>query len=269
MSEVLNIDSVIQALGNGDNPFKSITVLEQVDSTNEWCLQQCLAEREVPFACLTDKQSRGRGRQGRRWISAPGASIAFSFVWSFDLALNQLGMLSLAIGMAVTNVLREKNISDAMLKWPNDVIVKDKKIAGILIETTSVNRQLNVIVGVGLNYSLMSDKTISSQDYSLWTDVCQCLGDEPPGGRDKLSGELLNACVEACDRYLHDKSGLSAEYDSKYNAFIHLPITVNLGDGKIIEGRSMGTTDNGELRVLVDGEEQVFTSGQVSLRKAY
>lgn len=265
-SNEFNIDDVLHALSDGFNPLDSISVFESIDSTNDWCLQQCREDKTLPFACIADKQSNGKGRRGRHWVSASGASITMSFAMAFGMASNQLGMLAIAIGMAVVDVLRSSKLKDVMLKWPNDVVVDNKKIAGILIETAMHNNQLNVVVGVGVNYD-MSTGASNGIDVA-WTDVKQCLGRLPEGGRNELAGKLLRACLTMCERYQQDHRFLSSEFDSNYNAYINVPVNVVQGDGEVIEGVSLGITEQGELRVLVGSEEQVFNSAEISLRQA-
>ena len=264
-SDELNIDDILHALNDGVNSFDSISVFESINSTNDWCLQQCRENKTLPFACIADRQSNGKGRRGRQWVSASGASITMSFATTFNLASNQLGMLAIAMGMAVVNVLRSLTIKDVMLKWPNDIIVDNKKIAGILIETINVNNQLNVVVGVGINYD-MSLGIINEIDVA-WTDVKQCLGQSPEGGRNQLAGKLLRECLAMCGRYKQDYNFLSTEFDSNYNAYIDVPVNILLSGGEIIEGVSLGITEQGELRVLVGSEEQVFNSAEISLRQ--
>ena len=265
-SNELNIDDVLHVLNDESNPLDSISVFESIDSTNDWCLQQCRENKTLPFACIADRQMSGKGRRGRHWVSASGTSITMSFATAFDLTSNQLGMLAIAMGMAVVNVLRSLMIKDVMLKWPNDIIVDNKKIAGILIETINVNNQLNVVVGVGINYD-MSLGTTDGIDVA-WTDVTQCLGQSSEGGRSQLAGNLLQACLTMCERYQQDYNFLSIEFDSNYNAYINVPVNVLLSGSEIIEGIALGITEQGELRVLVGSEEQVFNSAEISLRQA-
>lgn len=270
MSDVLNIDSILQSLNMSETRLKSLTVLDSVDSTNEWCLQQCRQNQLLPFACVANKQTSGRGRRGRQWHSSSGVNITLSLAWGFDCRLDQLGMLSLAIGMAVVDVLRSIGIDDAMLKWPNDVTVNHRKIAGILIETVTLEGQLHAVIGLGLNVDVASSDVSDDAefDYSLWTDVCQSLGGLPEGGRDQLIANLLRECVIMCERYQQDYDSLSLMFDSHYNALINLPVKVMRENGKTLDGISTGITEKGELRVLIEGVEQVFNSAEVSLHQA-
>ena len=271
MSDALNSESILQVLGLSGKPLSKLAVLESVDSTNEWCLQQCREGSVLPFACVTDHQTKGRGRRGRQWHSVPGSSITMSIAWKFKEPSKELGLLSLAIGMAIANVLRANNIEGVMLKWPNDVLVHQHKIAGVLIETIKVNGLLNVVIGVGLNYDMQSAasvlKGIGDTDFS-WTDFRLSADGECRVDRNQLTGELLKECVNMCERYFRDYDSLPVEFDSRYNAFLDLPVSVLLGNGEVIEGIAKGTTEQGELRVLVGEKERVFNSAEISLRKS-
>ena len=268
MSDVLNPDVISQILDQGVNPFQAIHVVESVDSTNEWCLQQCKSGLQLPFACIANRQTNGRGRRGRVWYSAAGASITMSYVWPFKIELDQLGMLSLAVGMTVVDVLRAIGIDNVMLKWPNDVIVNGYKIAGILIETVRVKGELNVIIGLGLNYEQLNKNDTDGVENLKMTDVCQSLGTLPEGGREQLVANLLREAALMCESYQANYGALSAEFDRRYNALLNLPVNVLLDNGDVCEGLSTGITGHGELKVVVDGMERVFNSAEVSLRKA-
>lgn len=266
MSDVLSVEGIMPVLSVGDNPLKAISVFESIDSTNDWCLQQCRENKALPFACIADVQKKGKGRRGRHWVSEKGSSITMSFATTFELGSDQLGMLSLAMGMAVVDVLRSFNIKNAMLKWPNDIIVDHRKIAGILIETVHANNRLNVVVGVGLNYDMSSIKTDNIK--TSWTDVLRCLGHEFEGGRNLLAGNLLKECLNMCEQYQRNFNLLSVEFDSRYNAYIDEPVKVLKDNGGCVEGICVGTTKQGGLRVLVEEKEQVFSSAEISLRTA-
>ena len=239
-----------------------------MDSTNEWCLQKCRSGSVAPFACVANQQTSGRGRRGRVWYSAVGASITMSYVWSLKMPLDQLGMLSLAVGMSVVDVLRAIGIENVMLKWPNDVVVDGYKIAGILIETVKVKDELNVIIGLGLNYDRLKENDIDGVDDLKMTDVCQSLGAVPAGGREQLVANLLRAGAQMCESYQEKLESLADEFDRFYNAFLDCPVNVLLENGDVCAGTSTGVSNHGELKVVVDGVERVFNSAEVSLRQA-
>ena len=105
-------------------------------------------------AALAELQHAGRGRQGRRWISPFGASLALSVGWTFLRVRHDVSSLSLAVGVAVSRALGGLGARGILLKWPNDVWFEDRKIGGVLVETKNSGSTAQVVVGVGLNLHL-------------------------------------------------------------------------------------------------------------------
>lgn len=267
MPEKLDPDRIQHALVNEC----SVSVFECVDSTNEWALQKIRDGEPMPFACFAEQQTQGRGRRGKVWVSPPMCNITMSLAWLFDLPVNQIGVLSLAMGLGVVKTLEKTGIQRAMLKWPNDVLVDDKKIAGILIETAGANQeQTSVVIGIGLNYHL-SDYRLSEPSSELpdqpWTDIVTLLKAEPEGGRNHLAGLLLQECMAICERLLQDQDELIDEFQSQYDACARKVVRVILECGEQLQGLACGVTSKGEIRVLIDGKEREFNSAEISLRQ--
>lgn len=244
----------------------SVSLFDSLDSTNEWVLQKVREGQPMPFACFAEQQTQGRGRRGKRWISPPLCNIYMSLAWMFELPVNQIGILSLSIGMAVAKTLEKTGIPNTMLKWPNDVLLDDKKIAGILIETLSINdNKTSVVMGVGLNYRLpKSSPEIPDQP---WTDVISSLKHPAEGGRNQLAALLLQECVAMCERLPKQPGKLIEEFQDQYDACARKAVNVIMDDGEQLQGVACGVTSGGEIRILIDGEERVFNSAEISLRK--
>lgn len=134
-----------------------VEVVPRCASTNAELLDRDAAG--VPVVLLTDEQTAGRGRRGRRWHASPGAAIMFSMRWEFDAQPARLGGLSLAVGVSVAKTLHRLGARDVGLKWPNDLLASmaagGAKLGGILIETRSSSTCLAAVIGVGLNYRRM------------------------------------------------------------------------------------------------------------------
>lgn len=244
-----------------------ITLLDSVASTNVWVLQQCSSGRQLPFACFAEQQTKGRGRRGKLWVSPSNSNIYMSLALKLDLPVSSMGALSIVIGIAVIRALEKIGVRQAQLKWPNDVLVDDKKIAGILIETTQEDSGKRVVViGVGLNYSWPVTSTqIPDQP---WTDVVSVLKTGTVAGRSYLAGLLLKECLQVCETYPHNKVSLISEYQAKYDVCLHKSVNVTLDNGMKFHGVANGVTAAGEIRVLINGEERIFSSAEVSLRKS-
>lgn len=262
MPEKLDLDRIKQVLVNEC----SVSLFECVDSTNQWTLEKSRKGGSMPFACLAEQQTRGRGRRGKIWLSPPGCNIYMSLAWSFEIPVNQLGVLSIAAGLAVIKALEEAGVQRAMLKWPNDVLVEGKKIAGILIETaTMTDSKSSVVIGVGLNYHFPeSSPEIPDQP---WSDIVTVLKSEPRGGRNRLAGLLLRECLAMCERLSVDRGSWISEFQHKYDACSQKEVSVMLDSGEQLHGIARGVTSTGELCVLIDGNERVFNSAEISLRR--
>lgn len=130
---------------------RSISYYPFTESTNDdlWeLLDQGLAQQG--HVVVTDDQRYGRGRKGRRWFSTPGKSVPFSILLLPEIDVKQLGLISLAAGVALADGLRSFGIP-AGLKWPNDVLVSRRKLGGILIESRLADEGPIVVAGVGVN----------------------------------------------------------------------------------------------------------------------
>ncbi len=130
---------------------RSISYYPFTESTNDdlWeLLEQGLATQG--HVVVTDDQRYGRGRNGRRWYSTPGKSVPFSILLIPEIRVTQLGLISLAAGVAVADGLRSLGIP-AGLKWPNDVLVARRKLGGILLESRLADEGPIIVIGIGLN----------------------------------------------------------------------------------------------------------------------
>ncbi|MEQ8496400.1 MAG: biotin--[acetyl-CoA-carboxylase] ligase, partial [Gammaproteobacteria bacterium] len=118
----------------GCHAWRTIDVAGVTDSTNERLLRAHDAGDQHGHVLFAEYQTAGRGRRGDRWISPPGSGLCFSLAWRFDTPPPTFSALSLAVGLAVVTCLEGEGVRGARLKWPNDVVRDDAKLAGILIE---------------------------------------------------------------------------------------------------------------------------------------
>ena len=262
MSENLDLEQIRQCLDRDCE----LVLFEKTDSTNEQALLKVKQGSVLPLACFAEEQTQGRGRRGKVWLSPAGGSIYMSLAWKFELPVNDLGCLSLAMGVAVARVLKNLGLQQVGLKWPNDVLVDDRKIAGILIETSQIKaKSTTAIIGIGLNFKL-SDELVGVPTQP-WTDIVSSLGLECPPERNKVAGLLLHECMAVCETFAHAKHDLMMEYQQQYDVCLRQIVNVYLEDGRSMQGVVVGFEANGEIRILIEGEEQLFNSADISLRK--
>ena len=183
----LNRDAVSSALGERAFAF-SILALPECASTNSVLLDDPPPDDGRIPVLVADRQTAGRGRRGRSWLSWPGAGLTFSVLWRFEPGAPVPAGLSLVAGLAVARTLESLGVEGVQLKWPNDVLIHGRKLAGILVELMpGRGRTPAAVIGVGLNLRLPPDADIPHAGGV--TDLAACL-DVPPT-REVLLGHLL------------------------------------------------------------------------------
>ena len=263
MTGKLDKQSIVQSLEDGVFPG-GVHLFDTIASTNDWSLAEIKNDRALPFVCIAEHQSKGRGRRGRHWLSPPGANIYMSIAWSFALSADKLGLLSLAQGVAVLNALNQININNAWLKWPNDVLINDQKIAGILVETSGLgSNACRAVIGIGLNYAMPENMAVESD--MRWTDVAHSVSDGLPD-RNVMVTVLLNEVLHMCRRYQQKATAIFADIKDELDAITGREVCVHTENGDQFTGNVLGISQAGELRVLVNGQERIFNSADVSLK---
>ncbi|MGL4983191.1 MAG: bifunctional biotin--[acetyl-CoA-carboxylase] ligase/biotin operon repressor BirA [Plesiomonas sp.] len=242
-------------------PSSQFELIPIIGSTNQYLLDR-IGQFPSGYACLAEYQQAGRGRRGRPWVSLFGANLYFSMYWRLEQGPAAAVGLSLAIGVIVAEVLQQLGTDAIRLKWPNDLYLNDKKVAGILVELTGqTGDAAHIVMGMGINVSLpASVRSRIDQPISCLKDVCPTLP------RNQLAGRLLKALEENLP--LYEQQGLSAFYE-RWNAldnFTGRPVKLLMGEQQI-EGVACGIDSHGALRLrLPSGELKSFVGGEISLR---
>jgi BirA family biotin operon repressor/biotin-[acetyl-CoA-carboxylase] ligase len=253
-------------------PGLAVEVVARAESTSSLLLQRLRGGRSAalqdmvlpgrrasdtqPCLLVAEHQTVGRGRMGRNWQAAPGASLTFSL--ALALAPADWSGLSLAVGVALAEALDPVPAGRPRigLKWPNDLWLDERKLGGILIETVSVGPQRMAVVGVGLNVLPMEVGPVSS-GYA-------CLSEIDPA---TSAPRTLHAVALPLVRALHafERDGFAAFRAGFEARDVLRGRAVRSG---VIEGVAQGVTANGALRVLTPSGEQLVTSSEVSVRLA-
>lgn len=259
---LLNKEAVLQAIGEHRSWF-NLEVLDEVVSTNTY-LMQAAAKGAPHVSCVVAHvQTNGRGRRGRTWVSHLGASLTFSLLWRFDCGAAALSGLSLAIGVALMRALNELGVASAQLKWPNDVLVDNKKLAGILIDLQGdMDGPSAAVIGVGINFKL-SEQALNRIDQPA-VDISRVSDAEI--NQSQLLGVVLKHFAEVLRHFEeHGFVGVRDEW-LDYHAYHHKPVRLLLPDGRNIEGEVTGIADDGILLVETAFGLQRFSAGEISLR---
>jgi BirA family biotin operon repressor/biotin-[acetyl-CoA-carboxylase] ligase len=261
--ELLDADAIRAGLEKeAASRLHRLEVLFEVDSTNTRLLARPAPPLGRADAALAELQTGGRGRQGRRWISPFGASLALSLGWTFRDAEHLDSTLSLAVGVALCRALAGLGAQGIRLKWPNDVWLEDRKLGGVLVETRVGGGAAHVVVGVGLNLQLSEDsrRQIGVPELAALDAACAS-----PLSRNALAAALLNELLSMLP--LFERSGFAAFLDEwrALDALRGRPARVLLAGGAV-EGIARGVDDDGGLLLENGGNVDRFVAGEASLR---
>jgi BirA family biotin operon repressor/biotin-[acetyl-CoA-carboxylase] ligase len=241
-------------------PNWPVTILDSVDSTNAEALRSIGQGNSAPFLVLAERQVSGRGRRGRKWVSPFAENLYYSLVLRIDGGIRQLEGLSLVVGLAVMQTLRGFGVVNAGLKWPNDVLVGNKKIAGILLELIGDPADVcHVVLGIGINVNMQVADEVDQQ----WTSIRLESGNNCD--RNALVAELS----KQLDAYIqrHQAGGFSVLREEWEANHLWQERSVSLIAGtNHIDGVVLGIDNQGALRLRVNGVEKVFSGGELSLR---
>lgn len=262
----LMTEAEIKSLTHTEWVAKEVLYFDTIDSTNTKA--QELAEKGYPSGTLVvaDKQESGKGRRGRSWVSPSGTGIFMTLMIKPDINPNNASMLTLVAALAVAKAITSVTGEEALIKWPNDIVVNSKKVCGILTEMNAQFDYINhIVVGIGINVHNESfPEEISQMASSLMIEA---------GGkrfhRAQIIAETMSYFEQYYDTFLktQDLSALVREYDE---LLVNRNKSVRVLDPKEpFDGKAMGITPKGELIVDTWESRKLVSSGEVSVRGIY
>lgn len=255
---LLDRNEVLKAIGEHRAWF-TLEVLDEVNSTNTYLMQNKHAAHATCVAAHV--QTKGKGRRGRTWVSQLGASLTFSLLWRFQSGAAALSGLSLCVGVALIRALRDLDVTAAQLKWPNDILVDGKKLAGILIELQGdLEGPSAAVIGVGINLNLSKDVLESIDQPAI------DLASIKPVDQNALLGAILKHLAEVLSGF--EANGFVAQRDEwlSYHAYENKPVRMLLPNGTAVRGVVKGVAEDGILQVETALGLQRFSAGEISLR---
>jgi BirA family biotin operon repressor/biotin-[acetyl-CoA-carboxylase] ligase len=239
-------------------------VLDVVESTNTVLLERAVGGAAGGLMLAAELQTRGRGRRGRAWYSGLGGALTFSVLWRFEQGAGALAGLGLAVGVALVRALRSLGLEDTMLKWPNDLLIRHRKLAGILVEIQGdVLGPSLAVIGVGLNFRL--DASTRERVDQAVTDLVSA---GAPRDRNSVLGTVLAHLAAMLDAFREQGFGPFRDEWESYHVYAARAVTVRLPDGGWEEGTVAGVEDDGALLLQTRSGLRRFHSGEVSLRAA-
>jgi BirA family biotin operon repressor/biotin-[acetyl-CoA-carboxylase] ligase len=242
--------------------LRDLRVVPVIDSTNA-ALRAEAGHLASGSLLLAEAQTAGRGRRGRAWASPFAAGFLGSLFWRFERGLADLGGLSLAVGIALAEAWRTHGL-DVQVKWPNDLWIGGRKLAGLLIEAGGeFHGPSHVVVGLGLNIALPTSLGDSFEPPA--TD----LGMHMPVPMSRHAAVVV--CIDALFAALSEfeRSGFAA-FAARWHgvdALADAAVAVHASQGAWT-GIARGIDDRGRLQVEVDGRLRCVDAGEVSIRLA-
>ena len=259
----LNALKIESALDNGLlNRIDGIEVLASINSTNTNLLQHSILPGRTRL-CVAEAQQAGRGRRGNQWLSTPNRNIIMSLSWGFEQWPETITGLGLAVAMSIAKRLNKNYQIDAKIKWPNDIMVKQRKLAGILIDVAGhAGSDCHVVIGIGLNVDQQDWLQQSTAEYE-WQDL-RSLGVMPD--RNILIAELFDDIVATL--IVFDREGFVPMVSAwnQLSSYAQQRIRVIAKEGSI-EGQMQGVDSSGALLIIDDAKIQHrFADSNVSVR---
>jgi BirA family biotin operon repressor/biotin-[acetyl-CoA-carboxylase] ligase len=254
----LDANSLRDAVASQGLPWRRLDVVERTGSTNADLLARAGAGEDIAGAVLiAEQQTAGRGRNGRVW-SSPGTQLTMSVgVECGDVAPDAWGWLPLATGVAVVDAVAAETGVKAGLKWPNDVLADNRKLAGILTEVAPAQRF--IVVGIGLNVTLRADEIPDAEATSL-----RALGVDTPD-RDRLVRALLQALgsrVQGWRAANGADADLIADYRAR-SATIGSTVRAILPGGREVLGVARSIDEQGRLHIESEAGTVAVSAGDV------
>lgn len=231
-----------------------------INSTNQYLLDN-IAYLEKGTICLSEYQTAGRGRRGRQWLSPFAGQVIMSLYWTLDRQINLEG-LSLVVGMAIADTLRKAGAWGVKLKWPNDVLLNGRKLAGILVEIANRPNNLhNLVIGLGINLSLPKQHNNIDQP---WAELVEVL---PDFDRNKLIVSLSQNLIARLQQF--EQVGIDEKFRQEWlemDAYFGEEVNI-LSENHKITGIEQGIDERGYIQLMTEEGMRYFNGGEVSLRR--
>ncbi len=247
--------------------IESLQVLPEVDSTNSLLLKSDAPSAGRFKVAATDNQTAGRGRRDRSWESPPGSGLCISIAYTLDSQPKGLPALTLAVGMGVIEALNLLAIGGVTLKWPNDLVVADAKLGGILTEASHVGGSgPTVVTGIGINIDLPDDFSagLDSEWAARPADLKSVMATPPSAA--ELAAAVVNQMSEVIRRF--DDKGFAAFEDGwpPVDWLYGKRIVIDMEDRRV-EGNAAGVDSEGALLVdTLSGTERVI-NGTITVQR--
>ena len=241
------------------NNIRKLHIFPSVDSTNNYLLEKENSSEQV-CVCLAEHQTSGRGRYGHQWVSPPGVNLYLSMLWPVKNAQQHFDVLGLWLLLTMAELLEKFHLNNVQLKWPNDICVDKKKLAGVLIERKLGLNKQNLVVGLGVNIAMSVKNNI--QIDTPWIDLLSAKPDLQIS-RNYLSAQVINAfCLILTKFDQLQLTDLTKSWDS-YDMLKNRHITFLFNEKKS-KGKVLGIDNLGQIIIEINGKPEHLHSSYVS-----
>lgn len=239
---------------------QGLAVIPVIDSTNQYLLDR-MASLKTGDACVAEYQQAGRGRRGRQWFSPFGANLYLSMYWRLEQGPAAAMGLSLVIGIVIAEVLQQLGAEDVRVKWPNDLYLNDRKLAGILVEMVGkTGDAAQIVFGAGINLKMRSpDVNVVNQGWINLQEAGIAIN------RNELVSLLINQLRHSLRDFERDGLAPFLPRWQRLDNFINRPVKLLIGDREVL-GIARGIDQQGGLLLEQDGVTKSWVGGEISLR---
>ncbi|ROR03365.1 bifunctional biotin--[acetyl-CoA-carboxylase] ligase/biotin operon repressor BirA [Erwinia sp. JUb26] len=237
-----------------------LAVIPVIDSTNQYLLDR-MDTLQSGDACVAEYQQAGRGRRGRQWVSPFGVNLYLSMYWRLEQGPAAAMGLSLVIGIVLAEALQELGAADVRVKWPNDIYLEDRKLAGILVELTGkTGDAAQIVIGAGINLGMRAPAAEAINQGWVNLQEAGVIVD-----RNALSARIVNKLRSALAQFEQDGLTPFVGRWARLDNFIDRPVKLLIGDREIF-GIARGIDQQGGLILEQDGVRKSWVGGEISLR---
>lgn len=240
---------------------ENINLFSTIDSTNQFLLNKVHSLNKGALCCA-EYQALGRGRRGRKWVSPFGMNLYCSLYWRLDSGMNAAIGMSLVVGVVLAKTLEQLGCSGVKLKWPNDLYLQGKKLAGVLIEMQGqIGEPAHLVIGCGLNLAMQND---SSEITQPWISLAQVYKKIPD--KNKLTALLVNNLVKALECF--EKDGLIpfVKQWNELDLYKDCEVKIIQGTQETV-GIERGIDQSGAILIETISGITPYIGGEISLRK--
>jgi BirA family biotin operon repressor/biotin-[acetyl-CoA-carboxylase] ligase len=261
--ELLNRDRIRNSLPvHVRESLREVRVEAVLESTNA-SLQSLPPGQQHGTVLLAECQTAGRGRRGRIWVSPPARNIYLSLGWRFDASVASLACLPLVVALAVCRSLASVGLEGHAIKWPNDIVINERKLGGCLVEVQGEARgPCMAVIGIGINVHMPVIPDDMPDIDQPWTDLARLL---PDVSRNHLASALISDLLPCLNTFADDGfDSFAAEWSGR-DALVGKEVVVTRG-AENLSGVAQGINERGGLLLATARGIEEYHSGEVSVR---